>query len=182
MSPLRAKIGNAVGFQAAWLACVAGAARGHEWLGPGVVALLAAAFLAGTRPRGRALALLAAAAVLGAIVDGMLIALGRLQFTSAAGGPAHAAPWMIALWIAFATTLPWSLSFLRGRLLLAAVLGVPAGAGAYWAGAQVGAVVLPDPLAASLASVGLAWGASLPALVALSERMLPREQAPAAAA
>lgn len=165
-------------YQGAWLACVLGAAKGSPWWGPAMVIPLAAAFVACTRPRVGALALLGVASLLGIVIDGSLVMCGALAFTAAAGGPGLIAPWMVALWVAFATTLPWAMAFLRGRRWLAMGLGALLGPLAYAAGARLGAVTLGDFMPLALAAIALGWGAALPLLVIASERLIPGALAP----
>jgi uncharacterized protein (TIGR03382 family) len=144
------------------------------WLGPIVVAAFATVFVAVTRPHAGAAQLLLVAGLLGLVVDGGLVAGGVLAFTKPAGGPAFVAPWMIALWVAFATTLPWSMSFLSERILLAAILGAILGPLAYVAGARLGAVTIGASLSRSLGAIAVGWGIALPALVLASNWLLRR--------
>ena len=161
-------------YQGAWLACVLGAAKGFPRLGPAVVLPLAAAFVACTRPRAGALALLGVAMFLGIVIDGSLVSRGALAFTAAAGGPALVAPWMVALWVAFATTLSWAMAFLRGRRWLAMLRGALLGPLAYAAGARLGAVSLGQSLPLAVGAIAVGWGVALPLLVIASERLIPR--------
>lgn len=167
------RLASAIAFQGAWFSCVLGAARGWPWLGPAIVAALSAIFLALTSPRAGSARLLLVAALLGLVVDGGLVAGHALAFTPVAGGPALLAPWMVALWVGFATTLPWSMDFLRGRPVLSAILGAILGPMAYWAGARLGAISLGTSLPLSLGAIALGWGLALPALVMTCDRLVP---------
>ncbi len=172
---------NFVAFQICWLACVLGAARGMPLLGVAVVGGWAIAHLAASEvPVEREAGLMLAAAVLGLFGDSVLALGGWIEF------PAHArlgeptTVWMVALWVAFATTLGHSLRWLRGRYWLGALGGAIFGPLAYWAGARLGAVTMLRG-AESLAAVAALWTLAIPALLAvqgmLERRLAPPEEA-----
>lgn len=160
---------NLVAFQAGWFACVLGAANGSYLLGPAVVAAGVALHLALSEDRKGQVILLAAAVVLGLLVETALSAVG-------ATAPARdAVPfplpplWLIALWPNFGAALPVSLRFLRGKAALSAALGAVAGPGAYYAGARLGALSFPGGIGLGLALLAVVWAAAVPLLVRLSE-------------
>jgi hypothetical protein len=78
--------------------------------------------------------------------------------------------WIVAMWGLFATTLNLSMSWLRGRQWLAALLGAVGGPLAYLAGARLGGLQMPDPVLA-LAVQALGWAVLLPVLNRLAERL-----------
>jgi len=82
---------------------------------------------------------------------------------------AMAPPWILGLWALFATTLNVSLNWLKGRWLVAALLGGIAGPLSYWAGARLGAVVLVEPVPA-LVALSIGWAILMPLLMALARR------------
>lgn len=156
------RLGNFLGFQAGWWACALGAAGGRPLLGPAVMGLFLLGELLVRRRGAGALALLCGAAVvLGAACDAALIRVGALAFH---GSPALPPLWMMALWAGFAATLDQSLGWLRGRPVLAALVGALSGPLAYRAGASLGALVLPPPAAQGLVAIAIAWGLALPLL------------------
>jgi len=162
---------NIVAFQAGWFACVLGAANGRYLLGPAVVAAGVALHLALSEDRRGQALLLAAAAVLGLLVETALSAIGATAPARDAV-PAPLPPlWLIALWPNFGAALPVSLRFLRGKTALSAVLGAVAGPGAYYAGARLGALSFPGGDGFGLALLAVVWAASVPLLVRLSERV-----------
>ena len=74
------------------------------------------------------------------------------------------------MWMLFATTLNRSMSWLKGRLTLAAAMGAIAGPMSYYAGSKLGGIVFESPLAATVAlSVG--WAALMPVVVTLADRL-----------
>jgi hypothetical protein len=163
---------NFVAFQAGWFACVLGAAHGWPWAGA-AAAIAVVGLHAGRAARPRSELALAALAVLGgAVWDSALAQSGWLVFAAkpAAVPWAHLAPpWILAMWALFATTLNVTLRWLRGRWLLAALLGAVAGPSAYWAGANLGAVRLAQP-ALALGALAVGWSLMMPALMALAAR------------
>lgn len=161
---------NVVAFQAGWLACVLGAAHGWPWAGP-VVAAAVVAWHARRAPRpAQELKLVAIAVLAGALFDSLLVAFGWIAFAPAALAEGIAPGWILALWALFATTLNVSLGWLRGRLLLAGILGGIAGPFAYWAGERLGALTFLEPVAA-LGALAAGWAVMLPALLAVARRM-----------
>ena len=172
---------NFLGFQATWLACVAGAASGRPLLGPLVAALwlsLHLGFLPGAgrapadgkRERVVELRLLLAAAAAGYALDGVLVLAGALTFPGHAGPAAPTTPWMVALWAGFAATLRHSMNWARRRYALAAAAGALFGPLAYRAGDALGAISLaPFPVGLSL--VAVEWALAMPLLLWLRERL-----------
>jgi len=159
-------ITNILMLQAAWFACVLGAARGHAAVGPILVAGLLAAHLWASPNRRRELCLIGASALIGTAADSLLMELGAISFATAWPVGWLVPVWMTALWMAFAATLNHSLGWLNGRYLLAAPLGAVSGALAYSAGAGLGAISLDAGW--SLVGVGLEWALALPALLGIN--------------
>jgi hypothetical protein len=164
-------LGNLVAFQAGWFACVLGAANGRYLLGPAVVAAGVALHLALSEDRRGQALLLAAAAVLGLLVETALSAIGATAPARDAIPSPLPPLWLIALWPNFGAALPVSLRFLRGKTALSAVLGAVAGPGAYYGGARLGALSFPGGDGFGLALLAVVWAVSVPLLVRLSERV-----------
>jgi len=164
---------SVVAFQVCWFACVGGAARGLPWLGPLAVAAYAAGYLR-TVPSGRARTrqawLLALAGAVGYVADSILVLSGVLTFPPQAvlGWPSTA--WMVALWVLQAAVLGGVMSWMRGRFLLASVVGAVGGPLAYLAGERLGAAVLGPSQAVALASIGVEWAVAMPLLVWMERR------------
>jgi hypothetical protein len=157
------KVINVVAFQIGWFAAVLGAAGGMPWLGVVVVPVVVGVHLA-LSPDWRPQLLLAlSAAVLGFMVDTVLIAAGRFSPVPYLLPSYLSPPWMVLLWVNFATTLNVSMGWLRGRSLLAAFFGAVGGPLAYASGARLGAM-LHSPGIENLVFVGLAWAMALPLL------------------
>ena len=122
-----------------------------------------------TQPQ-RELALLAAAAVLGAIFETLLMQTSWVRFETDVLVAGAAPNWMIALWVIFATKLDVSLRWLRRKFWLAAILGAVGGPAAYYAGARLGALEFLAT-GAALAAIGIGWAILVPVLLAASYRL-----------
>jgi len=158
---------NFLFFQIAWFACVLGGAYLVPWVGPLVVALVVGYHLQRAKAPGPEALLLTAAAVIGAVFDSGLVATGWLQYPSGQWHALLAPYWIVAMWVAFATTLNVSLDWLKGRPWLSVVFGAVGGPLAYIAGAKLGGVSLVEPVLA-LSALGVGWAVMTPLLVALS--------------
>jgi hypothetical protein len=165
-------IANFVAFQIGWLACVLGGAQGLPWLGAGIGAAIVLGHLLRLGGGTQEWRLLVVAAIAGTAWDSLLVALGLVVYPSGQLTPWLAPYWITVLWLLFATTINWSLRWLRGRYLLAAMLGAVAGPLAYRAGAALGGVDFPSmPL--TMAALALGWAVMMPLLLALSDWLDP---------
>jgi hypothetical protein len=77
--------------------------------------------------------------------------------------------WMVALWVAFSTTLNVALRPLRTQYLLGAIIASVAAPIAYMAGASLGALQLVDAAPALLA-IALAWAVGMPVMMRCAQR------------
>ena len=132
----------------------------------GAVVLLHLGF---SRRPGRELRLVGAAMLLGLVVDSVLLATGWLSYPNGQWIPGLAPYWIVAMWGLFATTLNVSMAWLRGRPVLAVLMGAVGGPLSYLAGEKLGAIELVPPLPA-LAALALAWALAMPLLMRLAER------------
>jgi hypothetical protein len=157
-------------FQTIWFICVWSAAHGYPWAGVLAVAGRAGFSLRGSSvpPRREALLLLSAAAI-GLLGEWILGAAEVLDYPPQARTGPPVPAWMIALWVNFATLLHTSLAWLRGRFVLAAMLGAIAAPLSYWAGRRLGAILLhPEPVV-WICGIGLLWAVATPVLVWIAE-------------
>jgi hypothetical protein len=164
-------VANFLMFYLGWFACVVGAARGLPWAGPLVVAALLVIHLQFTPSRRREARLIALVGLLGFGVDTLQASAGFYSFADAGAAAWLCPPWMVALWLIFATTLNRSMGWLSGRPVLAAILGGVFGPLSYLAGARLGAIELnPDPLYA-FSGIAVAWSIALPATFLLARSL-----------
>lgn len=159
---------NFAAFYIGWFACVLGAVRGMTWLGPAVVILLFLLHLGIAPGRSRELRLAVVAAGAGFLVDTVLIATGIFA-------PVHrllplplSPPWLVFLWVNFATTLNICLRRLHDHPVFCALLGAIGGPAAYYAGARLGAIQLHDRIWFSLAVLAVVWAIAVPVLFRIS--------------
>lgn len=160
---------NFVAFQLGWFACVLGAANGLPWAGAAVVAGVIALHVAWARRPAAEFRLVLAAMAIGLLLDSLLLATGWVRYPSGAWLPGFAPYWIVAMWGLFATTLNVSMRWLRGRPLLAALLGVVGGPLSYLAGERLGGIVLVES-GPALAALALGWALATPWLMRLATR------------
>ncbi len=164
---------NFVAYQAVWFAVVASAARGRAELGIAASVLFVGVQLTLSGRRALDVRLMAAAILLGLMVDGTLGFFDWLRYASPAPAlPPHGAPlWILCLWASFALTLTRSLAWLMRRPWLGALFGALGGPLAYASAARgFGAVELVPPAARAFAGLALGWGAAIPALAYVARR------------
>lgn len=156
---------NLLLYQVLWLACLIGAGRGWPWLGVVTAVVVIAVHLSLTRDRRSDAMLIIAGAVIGYVADSILVLAGLMRFPVHAQLLGPSPLWMVALWAGFATTLNGSLSLLRGRPIVAAVLGLVGGPMAYIAGEKLGAIEIGSPRGWGLLAIAAEWAIALPLLI-----------------
>jgi hypothetical protein len=167
---------NLIAFQATWFAFVWGGANGHWWLGFVFLVPFAAWQLTVTRWRRSDLTLIAIAVVAGIIVESALVQTGQFRYATPVPWTDWAPVWMVGLWVNFALTINHTMTFLRGRTVLAVVLGAVAGPLAYYgAGQGFAALTLTGSAWVAFGAVGLAYAVVTPLMSALGARIASRE-------
>jgi Protein of unknown function (DUF2878) len=169
MRSLAFSLWNLVGYQAGWFASVLGAASGRFWLGPVVVLVLAGIHVALMRDRLLEVWLLVICGVFGFGVDSFQAYVGVFGFLDAYQIPWLAPPWLVAVWVIFATTLHGCLAWLEGRYWLGALFGLIGGPLAYWGGERLGAVTFGPSMVRDLGIVGVVWAVATPVLLLFSK-------------
>ncbi len=165
MSPsLKTALLNLTLYQLGWWGCVLGGAQGYPLSGAGLGLVLAGMHLALVPRPATEVRLMLLAGVMGGVGDTLLTSAGLLSFTSGVLWPGFTTPWMLVLWIQFASLLRWSLGWLSGRPVLAAALGCAGGPAAYLAGEALGAIAFPAGTVVGLAGVSLLWLMAMPVL------------------
>ena len=137
------KIWNFVLFQAAWFACILGAAHQQIWIAISVSAVCIGIYLWLHANAVSEYKFLFKVLIYGLVVDTLLIQLGWIRFESPWPWVAISPVWMWALWLVFATTLKESMAWLQGKHALGAGLGAIAGPLCYEAGVRLGAAQWP---------------------------------------
>lgn len=160
---------NFFAFQLGWFACVLGAAHGFVLAGTGLgLAIVAWQIGRARRPRAELILVLYAAGI-GVIWDSLLATMGWIGYPSGSLVEGVAPPWIVVLWMLFATTLNVSLGWLKRSMLLAAAFGALGGPLAYLAGAKLGALELTVQHAA-LAALAIGWAVITPLLLQIARR------------
>ena len=163
-------------FQAAWFACILGAAHGTPALGIAAVLAAVALQLAMSSARSHDAALIASALVIGLAWDSAMARAGIVTYASPGPFPAWAPAWILALWALFATLLREPLRWLHGRWWLTAIIGGVSGALSYLGAVRLGAGSFPDQTLAMLV-LGAGWAVITPLLIELARRLCARERA-----
>jgi hypothetical protein len=162
-------------FEAAWLACVMGAAHGLAVWGIAAIAASVAWQLAFSQRRSTDLKLIAVASVVGLTWDTLLLQADLIVYASHLPFASLAPLWIIALWAQLGSVLREPLRWLHYRPWLGVVLGAVGGAAAYAGAARLGACSFPDARVA-LGVLAVGWGILLPALLYLARCMDPARQ------
>lgn len=161
---------NLIAFQIGWFACVWAGARGLPWVGTGIALAIVALHLYGL-PRPRAeLVLILLVGVLGLLLDSAPVAFGLIDYASGTFYQGLAPNWIVAMWLLFATLLNVSLYWLRGRLVLGALLGALGAPLAYYAGARLGGADFAEPVWQGLALLALNWALAMPLMLVMARR------------
>ncbi len=151
-------------FQAAWPACVIGAAYGYLWIGLVVVGSLLIWQLWPTRRHPQDLPLLAICLGIGLLLDSAFVRAGLLEFAVPWPSSSFAPMWIMLLWAALAMVINHSMSAFKNRLLLIGLLGGIGSPMSYFAGSRFGAVEWVAPAWQVIAATGLTWALVLPLL------------------
>jgi hypothetical protein len=161
---------NLVGYQLVWFAIVISVSRGQPWWGMASALVFVTLQLLASANRPAEVRVLAAAFACGFLMDGVLAGTGWLHYSS----PLLSLPapvWILALWLAFAMTLNHSMVFLRGKPVLAALLGGIGGPLAYLGAARgFSALVFVSPAWRAIALLAIGWAMALAVLAVLTQR------------
>ena len=159
---------NLVGYQITWLVAVSGAGQGKSWPAWIAASLLCGGHLIASARKGLDLRVLGICALFGAASDGFLTTSGLLQYAPARPAvPVAGCPlWILALWLAFSTTLTRSLGWLRGQQAMGMALGAVGGPLAYCAAARGwGVISFAQPEWRGLLVLSISWATALGILV-----------------
>ncbi|MBU0946882.1 MAG: DUF2878 domain-containing protein [Proteobacteria bacterium] len=159
---------NFIAFQIGWFACVLGAGHDFFWLGPLTVAgvFFIHLFLNGNIIQESILGLIICC--IGFSVDTFLTAFN--VYTPMPHYFAHpiSPPWLIFLWLNFATLVNVSLTWLQNKRILSALLGGIGGASAYYGGDALGALHFIEPVYPHIILTGIIWAGLTPFFLSLA--------------
>lgn len=166
-------IAELAGFQTVWLACALGAAGGSNVAGLSAASAFIGLQLARQCSRPFVLAMLASG-LLGLVFETLFASAGILRYAATWPSAQLAPAWIVALWLAFGTTLATTARLLRQRALpKAAVFGAIFGPLSYAAGARLGALDITAPGWIAFGAIAGAWALSFPSLMALQQWLGP---------
>jgi hypothetical protein len=162
---------NIAVFYAAWVGCVLAAASNRPFAATAACTTAVLFHLLLASQRRVEAAFVGSGLLLGVAVESILLNFGLASY--AAPGPISSLPpvWLLLLWAVFSTTINVSLSWLKSRLGLAAVLGAIGGPFSYALGERLGAMALADPQWLGFVTIGLLWAVAFPLLLAIARRL-----------
>ncbi len=161
---------NFAAFQIGWFSSVIGAAQQMPWLGPlAFLVVLAIHLRQASRPKSE-LGLVIACGVIGIFFDSLLVAAGWVTYPSGLFSELMAPYWIVTMWMLFGTTLNLSMRWMKGRPVLAALLGAIGGPSSYYAGQKLGGIQFLEFLPAMIA-LAIGWAVFMPLLIRLAERL-----------
>lgn len=156
---------SVAGFKSVWLCTVLGAAAGNVWLGPLALLAFAGVQVVFSGNRRRELLVLASGLAMGLVMETVVVRAEWISYAPGWPDQILAPAWILALWGAFSLMSIDGLAWLRGRRLLAAVLGATGAPFAYFSGIVLGAG--SEAEVAFYVTVGLFYAAATPLLVEL---------------
>lgn len=161
-------ITNFILFQLAWFACVLGAAKAMPWLGVGVTLIILGWHFYRAKQAKPEISLMLTALFIGAIFDQSMLTLRLIEYQAHGWSTwpwsDYIVPvWILALWLAFASTLNVSLAWMHDHYLTAVLFGAAGGPLAYLAAEKLGAVTVSSTSAYIALAIG--WGVITPLLV-----------------
>lgn len=159
---------NFAAFQIGWFACVLGGANDLALAGTLTVAAIVALHLYLSSDPATELRLLTLIAVIGTAWDSLVVSSGVMSYPSGSFLAGFAPHWIIAMWVLFGTTLNVSMGWLKGRPIIAAIMGAVGGPLAYLTGYKLGGVAIPD-LTLGLVVQGAGWAILMPLLTLLAD-------------
>lgn len=161
---------NVAGFQAGWFAAVLGAGNDMPWLGLLVMPPVLLIHISISPHKQAEAVFIVLAGFIGFWVDTLLIYAGVFTPVQYLSPEPFSPPWMVVLWMGFATSMNASLKILHGRYLLSALLGAFGGPSAYYGAAKLGAMTV-IPGTSDLLVLAVTWAAAVPSLFFISSRI-----------
>jgi hypothetical protein len=161
---------NFIGFQIGWFACVLGAANDKELLGMIIALGIVIYHVVAQVDSINELKLVLVAVVIGLFWETWVLSSNILLYPSHPEASFWAPYWLIMMWTLFATTINLSMGWLKGRWLLAMLMGAIFGPLAFVAGEKLGAVIFLDSTL-SMITLAIGWGLLMPLLLWLAERI-----------
>lgn len=153
----------------AWLACVAGAAKGMPWLGVAVTMVVLGWHLFKAKRAMTELMLITVALLIGACFDQTLLSMKWVGYQQHGWSTSLVPVWILALWVAFASTLNVSLAWMQERYMISILFGAAGGPLAYLGAENIGAVSLHGN--ASYIALAVGWAVITPLLLHFAKQL-----------
>lgn len=160
---------NFILMQAAWFACVLGAARAMPWIGVIATLFIVAWHLMQAIEAKPEITLLCIALFIGASFDQIMHSTHLVTYQSHGWSDSLVPAWILALWAGFSTALNVSLRWMHGKWLVAIAFGAFGGPLAYMGAARLGAVSL-NYYPQSHIALGLGWAILTPTLLLIAQK------------
>lgn len=160
---------NFILFQIAWFACVLGAANAKPWLGVLITTVIVVWHLAQVNNLSNELKLMVYTIAIGAFLDQALLSFNLVNYLHHGWHQAIVPMWILALWLAFSTTLNMSLAWMQTRYHIGFVFGMIGGPLAYLAAEKLGAVIVTSQLSYVMLAIG--WAAITPTLLFIAHHI-----------
>ena len=165
-----ASLFNLLLYQVGWFACVLGVAWDRQWLGIGIALCLLGAHFCLAKDRQFQFRIVLTAGAVGIIADTAQLWAGVFDFPHGVVFESLPPPFMTVLWMQFATTFRYSMSWLSQRYVLCAFFGLLGAPLAFFAGERLGAVEFLSPRLMHFLVLGVVWSFCVPLLVYISDR------------
>lgn len=166
-----------IGFQAAWFACVPGAAHGYGLLGPVAGVLWLGLFVwKNDYPWKSMVRVVLLCGLLGYGLDTLLTWTGIIQPVRFYLPYPLVPLWLLTLWVIMPSLFLGTMTWLFDRYRLASFLGAIGGPAAYWGGVKLGAVEFASPLAYSLLIHSFTWAIAFPLMLLFCQGIAQQEK------
>jgi hypothetical protein len=167
---------NFIVFQACWFGSVLGTANNLGWLGPLLVFFtVPLQIYILTENHKVEFLFVMICGILGFFLETIMI-VGNVYIPFDNSWGMFCPPWMAGLWFNFAMLVSISLAWLKGKYVLAVLIGGVFGPLAYWGGEKLGAIELATDNLRWFIPMVLCWALVLPFLVSLHNKLINIEK------
>jgi hypothetical protein len=158
---------NIILFQIGWFACVLTAASNQPLVGAIISLFIIVSHVLISKQYKQEIRIIVIAMIIGLFWDSLIVSAGWITYTSGMLSNFITPYWIVLMWALFATTLNYSLSWMKEKFLLSVVFGAIAGPLAYYAGVKLGAVEFTNEINA-LVALSIGWAIFTPSLLKLA--------------
>lgn len=153
---------NFLGLQFTWAACAYGATHSTPKLGLYIgLTYIILHFILSTE-RLRDVKIMFIIGILGILIDSIFTKFYIISFPHFDAFYLPTPAWLMCLWFVFALMVPYSLYWLKNKIVLASIIGAIGGSFSYFLGHKLGALQLEDPILINLVIYFIMWGLLFP--------------------